>query len=333
MAVTSELPPRLRDRGFFWVGVTFTTTEVGTVVDGTQMYVEYQKPEATNGAPPVVMVHGGGGQGLDFLGTPDGRPGWASRFVRAGYDVYVVDRPGHGRAPYHPDVLGPMAPSLTYEIAAMIVGSPPGAPPNTQWPGRPEIGDSVLDQFVASQGPMIADMARTQQLMQDRGVELLERIGPAIMLTHSMGAPMGWLVADRRPDLVAAIVAVEPMGPPFLTNPMLGVDLAWGLTAVPMSFDGVRAAAELAGQARSLPHLATVPTAVVSAAASPSGPGDAEVVAFLKRAGCPVEHIRLAEDGIHGNGHFMMIERNSDEIADRLVEWLRSRVPSSIGTP
>lgn len=39
-----------------------------------QMYVEYWIPDRLVQPWPIVMIHGGGGQGLDFLVTPDGRP-------------------------------------------------------------------------------------------------------------------------------------------------------------------------------------------------------------------------------------------------------------------
>ena len=73
---------------------------------GTQMYVEYQIPAKVKHPYPIVLVHGGGGQGLDWMGTPDGRRGWATMLLEEGYKVYVVDRPGHGRSPYHPDLHG-----------------------------------------------------------------------------------------------------------------------------------------------------------------------------------------------------------------------------------
>ena len=63
---------------------------------------------------PIVLVHGGGGQGLDWMGTPDGRPRLgADPCCEEGYKVYVVDRPGHGRSPYHPDVDGPFPAQTT----------------------------------------------------------------------------------------------------------------------------------------------------------------------------------------------------------------------------
>src|SRR5215475_10748195 len=101
-------PLALAAQGFFWVGGQRLETAVGPTLRA-QMYVEYWIPQELRHPWPLVMVHGGGGQGLDFLGTASGREGWVHWFVRRGYAVYVVDRPGHGRAPYCPEVLGPMS--------------------------------------------------------------------------------------------------------------------------------------------------------------------------------------------------------------------------------
>lgn len=49
---------------------------------------------------------------------------------------------------------------------------------------------------------------------------------------------------------------------------------------------------------------------------------DHETVAFLAAAGVPVKHLELADIGIRGNGHFMFLEKNSNEIAGVVREWL-----------
>ena len=49
----------------------------------------------------------------------------------------------------------------------------------------------------------------SQELDQSRGAELLDRIGPAVVMAHSLGGPAGWLIADARPDLVKALVEIE----------------------------------------------------------------------------------------------------------------------------
>ena len=51
--------------------------------------------------------------------------------------------------------------------------------------------------------------------------------------------------------------------------------------------------------------------------------------AFLKQAGVPVDFIRLAYIGIHGNGHFLMLEKNNLEIAAVIADWLARRVTPS----
>jgi hypothetical protein len=51
--------------------------------------------------------------------------------------------------------------------------------------------------------------------------------------------------------------------------------------------------------------------------------------AFLKQAGVPVDFIRLADIGIRGNGHFLMLEKNNLEIAAVIADWLDRRVTRS----
>lgn len=96
------------------------------------MYVAWESPEHITQAYPVVLVHGGTLQGTEWLDTPDGRPGWAQRFLEAGFVVFRVDRPGHGRSPYHPDIMGPMGPAFSYERAREVYFPEGGG--ETQWP-------------------------------------------------------------------------------------------------------------------------------------------------------------------------------------------------------
>jgi len=52
---------------------------------------------------------------------------------------------------------------------------------------------------------------------------------------------------------------------------------------------------------------------------------DAHTVAFLRQAGCDVEHLRLGEHGVHGNGHLMMLEKNNREALQPILDWLESK--------
>src|SRR5688572_14487437 len=78
------------EQGYFFVGGRYTQTKDGQIMAG-QMFVQYQIPRERRHRYPIVMWHGGGQTGTNFLGTPDGRKGWADYFLARGYAVYVVD--------------------------------------------------------------------------------------------------------------------------------------------------------------------------------------------------------------------------------------------------
>jgi pimeloyl-ACP methyl ester carboxylesterase len=356
-------PLSIARQGYLFAGGTYSVVNGRRVLSG-QLYAEFQIPSRQTQRWPIVMVHGGGQSGTNFTGTPDGREGWAQFFLRQGYAVYVVDQPGRGRAAYEASVYGP-ATQLNLDTIERRFIAPerfilwPQAPLHTQWPGQGVLGDAAFDQFLASQLPSIQDFARQQTLNRDALVALLQRIGPAVLLTHSQSGAFGWPVADARSDLVKAIVAVEPNGPPFFAvenvpapewfrDAPTAVNV-WGITAVPLSYDPPAAnPSELAivredrpdgpdlvrcwlqrAPARQLPKLATVPTLVVTGEASYHAPYDHCTIKYLRQAGVRPRWIRLADAGIRGNGHMMMLEKNNHEIAALIAGWLAETVPAA----
>ena len=260
-----------------------------------------------------MLVHGGGGQALDMLTTPDGRPGWSTIFLRDGFAVYTVDRPGLGRSPFHPDINGPYGPPAAYEgfVATFAAPSPPGLPPHTQWPGSGDRSDPALATFLAWQEPFVTDAVRAHEDMRTGAAALLDRIGPSVLLTHSFGGGFGWLALSERPSLVKALVAVEPAGPPFVDHPALG-SFSYGLTPVPLAFGpggGEREARRRAGRGR-------VGAVLRVRAVLPRHRG---VPAVLRgfRGRDPARR-----DRHHGNGHAMMLEKNNVEVAAVITDWI-----------
>jgi pimeloyl-ACP methyl ester carboxylesterase len=328
----ADAAPVTSRRGFFWIAGERIATPGGTVPSGP-MFVAWEAPAGDAHPLPLVLVHGGGGQGTDWLGTPDGRPGWASMLVDAGYAVYVVDRPGHGRSPHHPDVLGPMGPPFPFEIGAWLFGPPAGSVPlHTQWPGEGGLDDPALEQFMCAAGPMLADLGAGQALEAERLARLLDVVGDCVLVTHSAGSACGWIAAQARPELVQALVAIEPMGPPFAEMPGMGA-LSWGLSAAPMAFDPPvdDPAALDDGTARRLVGLDGIPVTVVTGEASPFAAWDEQLVAFLQRHGCDAERLHLADHGVHGNGHAMMLERNNAEALGPILAWIDAHAGVAAG--
>ena len=69
------------------------------------------------------------------------------------------------------------------------------------------------------------------------------------------------------------------------------------------------------------------PTLIVAGEASYHAAFDHCTAVYLKQAGAPVTFLRLEDAGIRGNGHMMMLEKNSDAIAALMADWLDQTLP------
>jgi pimeloyl-ACP methyl ester carboxylesterase len=376
---------RIARQGFFFVNGQYFTDTGSVDLPGmpaasgpggdrmdNQMYVEYQVPANVRHPYPLVLIHGGSQTGVNFKGTPDGREGWGTWFVRKGYTVYIVDQVGRGRSP----AVNPLPPAP--EVYATPFGRPsntesrmrnwtkleefglwPNAHLHTQWPGTGEPGDSAFDQFFASQIQSRLDPTgtATQAAAQQAGAALLDRIGPAIVVTHSQSGTFGFLMADARPDLVKGVVTIEGGGTPY-TYPVIGPpayfgnpipSATWGLTSVPITYSPevtepaqlsfVQEAAPDPGKlircwlqaepAKELPNLQKMPHLLIVAEASSAANTNHCVSKYLTQAGVENTWVNLADVGIHGNGHMMMWEKNNIEIAQFIGSWLKRHVEKS----
>ena len=328
---------KLADQGCFWVGAQRKQMPYGTIAQG-QMYVQYMIPAQKRHPYPVVMIHGGGGQGTHMMGI-GGRPGWVHYFVQAGYSVYWLDRPSYGRSPYHPDALGPSHLPNVPPYEGLLTST---AVFNTaQWPGPGGMNDPVIDQFMACESGNVSDEAFHSELAWSGGAELVDRIGPCILLPHAFGGFFAWGVADRRPSLIKAIFAMEINGNPFAAQ------LRWGLTAAPMTYDPpVTDLAQFRLADHPLPPDAPRPlVASYKLQAEPVhkwknlggipmgwlttefGGGGSPIpnVEFLKQVGCQAEMVRLRDYGILGNGNLMLLEKNNHEVFKVVDDWLTRR--------
>jgi pimeloyl-ACP methyl ester carboxylesterase len=81
--------------------------------------------------------------------------------------------------------------------------------------------------------------------------------------------------------------------------------------------------------ARKLVAVGDRPIIYIATEASFYAPYNHCTVAYLKQAGVNVSFVKLADIGIHGNGHMMMMEKNSDVIAQLIVDWLDKNVPAA----
>ena len=360
---TDTDPIMLAEHSCFYVGADYTEIE-GKWFSQNGMYVEKFVPQVQSRNTPVVMFHGAGQTGTNYICTPDGRRGWVHDFLLAGYCVYVVDQPERGRSGHSLVVRDNSNNKLIeYDVAHIEIHfTAPGnhslwpqSKRHSQWPGAGVMGDPIFDQYYTSQVDFLSDRSLSELLNQRAAVQLLDRIGPSILLTHSQSGPMGWLIADAMPTHVKAILALEPNGPPFFDVKYTGkqpwyrynlqsLARPYGLTRIPLTFDPPLAANESldfelqpkttddelangylqVSPARQLPHLQNIPIMMMVAEASYHAPYDHLTSAFLTQAGVNHELTYLSQQGFNGNGHMVMLEKNNHLVADFMIEWLQT---------
>ena len=227
-------------------------------------------------------------------------------FVREGFPVYGVDRPNTGRA--GTDIcainavrLGRAPASELPSINRYAAGSswitwrwgPKfGEPwPNTQFPI--EFAEAYYRQKVST----YRDPAETEKSVA-AFTQLIDAVGPSVLLTWSSSGLLGYLTAAERPETVKGILAIES-----------SVD----------AFDNI--------PAEQLKKLVKVPILIVIGDRADDRTKSSR--AFQKKMQELGGHVTvdvLPEAGIFGNGHALMVEKNNKQIMYRMIAWLEGNV-------
>jgi pimeloyl-ACP methyl ester carboxylesterase len=89
--------------------------------------------------------------------------------------------------------------------------------------------------------------------------------------------------------------------------------------------------------AHKLINLEKIPVVYLSSEGGYHRESDPCLAKWLNQAGVHTQFVRLEDVGIHGNGHEMMLEKNSDDIAKFIGNWIDKNVPqkdkASMATP
>jgi pimeloyl-ACP methyl ester carboxylesterase len=299
-----------------------------------QTYVQFQIPVNPR-RYPLVLVHGGGGTGRVWESTPDGREGYQTIFLRRDYAVYIVDFARRGRAG-QPTFNGSFGSLDGVQIVPDVTGKTGAQFGWTRWrigQAYPQLfpvqqfptDQASVDQFFQSLVPTVSDNA---SVITDGLVALLDKIGPAIVVTHSQSGLFGWLLASRRPNLVKAVVSYEP-----------GFDFPEDAVPPPISlYKGTMAAGNAVPPA-DFANLTRMPLQVVYGDNIPKSPIP-DLVADGRRAQVAAsvlfqqavnnrrgdaEILHLPDVGLLGNSHFMYSDLNNIAVADQLERFLRRK--------
>jgi pimeloyl-ACP methyl ester carboxylesterase len=310
----------LRDLGAKFVGYTSEPGDKGSVNVSNAMFVQYMLPAKRKHAYPLVMIHGGGGQGTDWLQTPDGRDGWADYFVADGWDVYVVDRPGHGRSQSNPSCRDGKVGVANSTIISRLATSDA-----TVWPGgAPTPTNPAVVSWTASSttAPYCGDVIAAEKISA-----LLDEIGPAILLPHSAGGGSTFRVPDLNPKKVVGIVAFEAAG----ANPVAaGFDGSPGLittwrtepalakTFAPADHGGCPMQGESPSKLVNYTH---VPIILVGSEKGLTNLDALKCQASVwQQAGVDATYVYLPDRGLKGGGHFAMAQLDNAKYAKVFIE-------------
>ncbi|WP_043518040.1 esterase [Achromobacter arsenitoxydans] len=261
-----------------------------------QMYVQEFRLTNPRHPEPVLLWHGGGMTGCTWETTPDGRPGWLMRFLEAGYDVLVSDAVERGRSSWarFPEVYkdSPVFRPKKEGWTTFRIGPEYSPDPAARiaFPGQlfpVEHFDSFVNQWVPR-------WPGHESLILAAYEALVDRIGSCHIVAHSQGAGFAAEIARRRPDSVVSVVGVEPGGMPrpASTGRLPRHLIVWGDFIEPSG-------AHWTNYRRQ---------------------ADEYLASIASRADITV--IDLPADGIKGNSHFPMMDRNSDKVFQRVDAWI-----------
>lgn len=269
-----------------------------------QMYAQFVKLQAPRARVPLLLWHGGGLTGATWETTPDGRPGWQMFFLRAGHDVYVSDAMERGRSGWarFPEVFAGEPVFRTagegwglfrlgersgwHEDPARRVAFPGARFPVAHW-----------DQFMKQSVPRWTTTDRQIQAAYDA---LVQAVCPCVVMAHSQGGNFAFTAALNAPDKVRAVIAVEPSGTPG-------------------------EAAE-AAKLKGIPHLVIWGDRVTGDAFWSRIRQNVERwQGRLRAAGGDADTLDLPAEGVAGNSHMLMMDANSDEVAQRVQRWMEAK--------
>jgi pimeloyl-ACP methyl ester carboxylesterase len=268
------------------------------------MYAQYVKLAEPRARYPLLLWHGGGLTGVTWETTPDGRPGWQMYFLRQGHDVYVSDAVERGRAGWarFPEIFAgePIFRTMGEGWGLFRVGPQEGWNAN---PARRRAFPDTLfpvaawDAFARQSVPR---WSTTDSQIQAAYNDYVRAVCPCVIIVHSQGGNFAFNAALSAPDKVRAVIAIEPSGTPSAVT-----------DASPL---------------RNVPHLIVWGDHFAESPFWQRIRGNVENWAgVIREAGGTADIMDLPAEGLRGNSHMLMMDRNSDEVAARIQAWMERR--------
>ncbi|MCB4769088.1 alpha/beta fold hydrolase [Ancylobacter sp. Lp-2] len=326
-------PLVIQEQGSFAVGGTVSTAPgrfdprkpmgpAGQSFHGDHAYVFYQIPVEPR-KYPLVMWHGFGQFSKTWESTPDGREGFQTLFLRRNFATYLIDQPRRGNAGRSTvETTVKPVPDEQFWFGQFRVGVWPDYFDGVQFSRDPRALDQYFRAMTPDTGPF--DIG----VMSSAVSALFDRIGPAVLVTHSHSGGLGWVTAMRNAN-VKAIVAFEPGSNFVFPEGEVPADIPNAfdtLKGVPVPMDQFMALTRIPiviFYGDNIPETATdIPTQDAWRARLAMARLWRDAV---NRHGGDATLVHLPEIGIRGNTHFPFSDLNNVEIADQVSAFLAAK--------
>jgi hypothetical protein len=140
-----------------------------------------------------VLWHGAGQFSKTWETTADGRESFQTLFLRRHFGVYVLDQPRRGNASRSTVTTTVTAtPDEQLWFNLFRIGTWPKCFPGVQFSCTEETLNQYFRSMASSTGPFDAALFSTTV------GQLFDKIGPAILVTHSQSGGPGWLTLIKR---------------------------------------------------------------------------------------------------------------------------------------
>jgi len=276
---------------------------------------------------PILFIHGGGGTGAYWRVTQEGTAGWADQLADRGYEAWVTDWAGSGRSSHRdvelldysdvvegyihllrdvirrPVVIVPhsMGGGIAWrlvervpELVAGVVGIAAAYPANIQRSGTIVSDDGVNVEAVFADTGLTFHVDRTKAYVYSRDyIEKQAGMDGPLIVEGSLERML------RFPDAMA----------PRLLLQRIGVLEGMPIVQNPAGFAGKKV--RLIAGDHDMAHTREI---------------EDRTVELLRSWGADAELVWLADEGLDGHSHFLMVERKAAEalaVVERQITLMR----------
>ena len=309
--------------------ISFVDTELENNSKSKQ--TEVQQVLSSKNDKSIVMVPGLGLSPYIYMTTPDNREGWAEIFSNNGFNSHVINPPrnissgivhannledssfsqwrldrvwskwGFGsevNKPYE-DVKFPIEYIDQFASSFPVyTNSTGGVSANNNVKGsssdknrKKSIEQSDRDQNIRKGGGKFGSEKEVNAI-----INLLKKSGPSALMVHSASGASGFEVIKQRPDLVTSLIVVEPVGCP---------------TSLQEDSNLIE-----------VPFLAVYGDYIKERGQMGRMESCEKTVSEVKKIGGKSKILNLVDQGIKGNTHIMMQDKNNKTIAKKIISWI-----------